>query len=410
VVPFALLVWRNDYAGWALNAMGIVAFGGLLWSAVSAQGIERSRMYVILVLCFFSMLFWAFFEQGGTSISNFTDRNVDRVNGGTAVVAGQTYSDVAITQEFLGVDVAGRTWKLEDIDVARQAFAATGDAAGHVLIEFKASKADVDAGVTVDGTPVAVDAGYTYTMTWKEFLASPTKPTARRSPPEKFAALPESEQKSAGRASFTADEGDATQGLVVGGDEIKASVFQAANPTFILLFGPVFSWLWGVLGRRDPSPGVKFALGLAQCAAGFGCLWLGAKSADANGMVAISWLLLGYLLHTTGELCLSPVGLSLVTKIAPARVVSTIMGAWFLATAFSHLLAAGIAKMTGVQDDGSGAVPPPLETVGTYGEVFGMIGIAAGASALVVLVLSPWLTRMMALDATVDGARANAAH
>jgi POT family proton-dependent oligopeptide transporter len=259
-------------------------------------------------------------------------------------------------------------------------------------------------------------------MTWQEFLASPEKPAARRSPPEKsnalpeseqpekFTVLPESERKAAGRVTFTADEGDATQGLVVGGDEIKASVFQAANPTFILLFGPVFSWLWGVLGRRDPSPGVKFALGLAQCAAGFGCLWLGAKSADANGMVAISWLLLGYLLHTTGELCLSPVGLSLVTKIAPPRVVSTIMGAWFLATAFSHLLAAGIAKMTGVQDDGSGVVPPPLETVGTYGEVFGMIGIAAGASALVVLVLSPWLTRMMALDATDDGARTKAAH
>jgi dipeptide/tripeptide permease len=79
------------------------------------------------------------------------------------------------------------------------------------------------------------------------------------------------------------------------------------------------------------------------------------------------------------------------------------MGAWFLATAFSHLLAAGIAKMTGVQQGDSGVVPPPLETVGTYGEVFGMIGIAAGASALIVLVLSPWLTRMMALDATTTG-------
>ena len=408
VVPFAFLVWRNDYAGWALNAMGIVAFGSLLYSAVTAQGLERSRMYVILILCFFSMLFWAFFEQGGTSISNFTDRNVDRVNGGTAVSAGQTYSDVGITQEFLGVEVAGRVWTLEDIDVARQALAAEGEAAGHVVLEFKASAEDVAAGVTVDGVPVVEDTGYAYTMTWREFLASPVKPTARTAPPEKFAALPEAEQSGAGRVTFTADEGDATQGLVVGGDEIKASVFQAANPTFILLFGPVVSWLWGSLGRRDPSPGVKFALGLAQCAAGFGCLWLGATSADANGMVAISWLLLGYMLHTTGELCLSPVGLSLVTKIAPARVVSTIMGAWFLATAFSHLLAAGIAKMTGVKEGGSGTVPPPTETVAVYGEVFGMIGIAAMVSALIVLALSPWLTRMMALDATET--RAGGAH
>jgi hypothetical protein len=315
---------------------------------------------------------------------------------------------VGITQEFLGVEVAGRVWTLEDIDVARQALAAEGEAAGHVVLEFKASAEDVAAGVTVDGVPVVEDTGYAYTMTWREFLASPVKPTARTAPPEKFAALPEAEQSGAGRVTFTADEGDATQGLVVGGDEIKASVFQAANPTFILLFGPVFSWLWGSLGRRDPSPGVKFALGLAQCAAGFGCLWLGATSADANGMVAISWLLLGYMLHTTGELCLSPVGLSLVTKIAPARVVSTIMGAWFLATAFSHLLAAGIAKMTGVKEGGSGTVPPPTETVAVYGEVFGMIGIAAMVSALIVLALSPWLTRMMALDATET--RAGGAH
>jgi POT family proton-dependent oligopeptide transporter len=176
-------------------------------------------------------------------------------------------------------------------------------------------------------------------------------------------------------------------------------VFQAANPTFILLFGPVFSWLWGALGRRDPSAGVKFSLGLAQLGLGFGCFWMGATSADSNGMVAMSWLLLGYLLQTTGELCLSPVGLSLVTKLAPVRVVSTIMGAWFLATAFSHLVAAGIAKMTGVSEGGEGAtMPPPIETVGVYGNVFGGIAIAALASAAVLLVMSPWLKKMMALD------------
>ncbi|MCE2882415.1 MAG: peptide MFS transporter [Planctomycetaceae bacterium] len=387
---------------WLLNILGVVAFSGLLWSAISARGLERSRMIVVLVLCFFSMLFWAFFEQGGTSISNFTDRNIDRVNGGTEVVAGQTYSDVSVTQEFLGVEVAGRTWTLTDIDVAQKAEKATDEFAGYVVIDFKASEKDVKSGVTVDGAAVVADQPYAYIMTWREFLASPTAPLARTSPPEepaKPAALPEAEAKSAGRVTFVADEGDAKQGLAVGGGEIKASVFQAANPTFILLFGPVFSWLWGALGRRDPSPGVKFALGLAQCAAGFACLWWGAKACDSNGMVAISWLLLGLLLHTTGELCLSPVGLSLVTKLAPARIVSTVMGAWFLATSFSHLLASGIATMTGLKEDESGAIPPPLETVGTYGEVFGMIGIAALASALLVLMLSPWMTRMMDLNA-----------
>ena len=68
-------------------------------------------------------------------------------------------------------------------------------------------------------------------------------------------------------------------------------------------------------------------------------------------MVAVTWLFLGYLLHTTGELCLSPVGLSIVTKLSPARLVSTVMGAWFLATAFSQFLAAIIAQFTGVTGD-----------------------------------------------------------
>ncbi len=330
VAPLALLVKRNELAGWALNIMGVLAFGSILLSAFSAQALERGRLFVILILCFFSMLFWAFFEQAGSSVNNFTDRNVDRVVGDTQVVSGQTYSDVAVTQEFLGVNVAGKTWTLTDIEEAQKA--------------------------AVEGKPE-------------------------------------------GKVTFTADDEDVQKGLAIGGSEIKASVYQAANPTFILLFGPIFSWIWGALGRRDPSAGVKFSLGLAQLGLGFGCFWMGAKSADSNGMVAMTWLLWGYLLQTTGELCLSPVGLSLVTKLSPARVVSTIMGAWFLATAFSHLVAAAIAKMTGVSEGGSGsAIPPPSETVGVYGNVFGGIAIAAIVSAALLFALSPWLKKMMALD------------
>ena len=330
VAPLALLVKENAYASWVLNVMGVLAFGSILLSAFSAQALERGRLFVILILCFFSMLFWAFFEQAGSSVNNFTDRNIDRVVGDTPVVEGQTYSDVPVTQEFLGVDVNGKVWTLNDIEAAQKA--------------------------------------------------------ANEGKPE-------------GRVTFTADAEDVEKGLAISGNEIKASVYQAANPTFILLFGPIFSWIWGALGRRDPSAGVKFGLGLAQLGLGFGCFWMGAKSADSNGMVAMSWLLWGYLLQTTGELCLSPVGLSLVTKLSPARVVSTIMGAWFLATAFSHLLAAGIAKMTGVSEGGDGAtIPPPSETVGVYGEVFGLIAIAALASGAVVFAISPWLRKMMALD------------
>jgi POT family proton-dependent oligopeptide transporter len=185
----------------------------------------------------------------------------------------------------------------------------------------------------------------------------------------------------------------------VGGAEIPASVFQAANPIFILIFGLVFTGLWSFLATRkmDPSTPVKFSLGLFQLGLGFLALWYGASSADPRGMVAIAWLLLGYLLHTTGELCLSPVGLSMVVKLSPARMVSTVMGAWFLATAFSNYLAGMIASLTGV-GHGSGeeqVIPPPIETVHIYGSVFGQIALTAIASALICFMLSPLLKRWM---------------
>ena len=115
-------------------------------------------------------------------------------------------------------------------------------------------------------------------------------------------------------------------GMGIGGSEIPASVFQAANPVFILLFGLAFSALWLQLGSLgiEPSTPVKFSLGLVQLGLGYGALWYGCTLADARGMVGVSWLLLGYALHTTGELCISPVGLSMVTKLSPGRLVSTV--------------------------------------------------------------------------------------
>jgi POT family proton-dependent oligopeptide transporter len=185
----------------------------------------------------------------------------------------------------------------------------------------------------------------------------------------------------------------------VGGAEIPATLFQAANPVFILLFGLPFTALWTTLAHRrlEPSTPVKFSLGLLQLGLGFGALYYGTLVADERGMVSVAWLLLGYLLHTTGELCISPVGLSMVTKLSPARIVSTVMGAWFLATAFSGYLAGWIAQFTGVQGEGDGpqVIPPPDETLNLYGEVFGQIAAVAVLSALVCFLLSPLLKRWM---------------
>jgi POT family proton-dependent oligopeptide transporter len=108
-------------------------------------------------------------------------------------------------------------------------------------------------------------------------------------------------------------------------------------------------------------------------------------------MVAVSWLLVGYVLQTTGELCLSPVGLSMISKLSPKVLVSTVMGGWFLATAFSQYVAGIISQFTRVSD----VIPPPIDTVNVYGEVFKQIAIAAIASGLVCLVLAPLLHKWM---------------
>ena len=185
-------------------------------------------------------------------------------------------------------------------------------------------------------------------------------------------------------------------------DEIPASEFQAVNPIYILLLGLAFSALWTFLGTHglEPSTPLKFALGLVQLGLGFVALWYGARTADSRGMVAVWWLLLAYFLHTTAELCLSPVGLSMITKLSPAQLVSTVMGGWFLATAVSQFLAGIIAQFTRVGDSETAAavIPPPCETVHVYGKVYGIIAVAAGVASVVCFCLVPLLKKWMHED------------
>jgi POT family proton-dependent oligopeptide transporter len=121
-----------------------------------------------------------------------------------------------------------------------------------------------------------------------------------------------------------------------------ASWYQSANPVFIILFAPVFAWVWTSLGARnlDPSSPAKFGLGLVLLGVGFLVMMFAAQLIVATGdKVAPTWLLMAYLIHTFGELCLSPVGLSNITKLAPPRFVGQMMGTWFLGSAVGNLFA-----------------------------------------------------------------------
>jgi POT family proton-dependent oligopeptide transporter len=262
-----LVAWRlveqTRLAGVLLSVFGgAVLFGLVLLIVRLPERLARERMYAALFLTLVSVVFWAFFEQAGTSMSLFTDRNVDR--------------------SLFGVSIA-------------------------------------------------------------------------------------------------------------------ASVFQAVNPAFILLLAPPLTMLWFALkGRgREPSSTLKFALGIAQLGLGFAALYVGALSSQQTGIVPLPWLLLGYLLHTSGELCLSPVGLSLMTKLSPPQTTGLMMGVWFLSTAFAQYAASMIAALTGVSGEGEAqhALPTAHDTVMIYGNVFGNIALIALAVGLVVALSAPFVGR-----------------
>ena len=180
---------------------------------------------------------------------------------------------------------------------------------------------------------------------------------------------------------------------------VPASLFQSVNPGYIILLAPLFAGLWVRLARAglEPSTPTKFAFGVIQLGLGFAMLYLGARSADQNGMVALGWLFLGYLLHTTGELCLSPVGLSMVTKLSPARIVGWMMGCWFLSSAFAQYIGGLIAMLAGARSTATPAdqAPSPAETVMLYGSVFGKLALVALGVGLALLAFVPALKRRM---------------
>ena len=129
------------------------------------------------------------------------------------------------------------------------------------------------------------------------------------------------------------------------GFSYPASWFQSLNSLFIIAFAPVFAWLWVKLGRREPSIPAKFIWGLLLVGAGFVVMAMAAGRAAMGVQVSGMWLTVTYLLHTFGELCLSPVGLSAITKLAPARIASMMMGVWFLSISVGEFIGGQFASV-----------------------------------------------------------------
>ena len=171
---------------------------------------------------------------------------------------------------------------------------------------------------------------------------------------------------------------------------LTASQFQGVNPLFIILFVPVFNVMWKALRsvNLEPSVPVKFAFGVILLGLGFFVFPWGATYAQ-EGMVPMMFLVLAYLLHTLGELCLSPVGLSMVTKLSPTRIVAFVMGFWFLSSSLAHLLGKFIAQETASDD------LTPVEALAQYSGVFTSVGWYAVIAGVILLVASPVVKKCM---------------
>lgn len=178
--------------------------------------------------------------------------------------------------------------------------------------------------------------------------------------------------------------------------EPTAGQFGSLNALFIFTLAPVFAAIWIKLGKsnRDPSTPVKFSLGLIQVGLGFGALILGAMFPGESGKVAWLWLALAYLIHTTAELSLSPVGLSAVTKLSIKSVVSMVMGVWFLATALSEVVAALLAKIAALNTEELNTLTV-TEQLDKYNELWMTLIYLGVGLGVFMLLISPFLKKGM---------------
>lgn len=252
---------HGEIVGWLLGATALMVVGVFLTVAIREDKVQREQIFVLLVLVLFNPIFWAFFEQAGSSLTLYADRNLDRS---------------------------------------------------------------------------------------------------------------------------------------IFGWEMPSSWPQNFNALFIITLAPVFAWLWVWLAKKgkEPSIPMKFSLGMWQLGIGFLILVIGGKYFATDGITPLGFMVLLYLLLTWGELCLSPVGLSMITKLAPQRLTGMAMGAWFLSISGAQYLAGQIAALTGAAGgEAGGEGVPPTESLEIYTGVYQNSALFIFGAALLLLILVPLLKK-----------------
>jgi POT family proton-dependent oligopeptide transporter len=178
---------------------------------------------------------------------------------------------------------------------------------------------------------------------------------------------------------------------------MSAGQTQVFNPLAIVVLAPIFSALWGALAKRGLEPSIPFKFGLALIGAGLGFLVLvfaGKFDVGADYRVSVWWLALLYVVHSAAELCISPVGLSMITKLAMARIVGMMMGVWFLSISMAQYVAGAVAQVASIDTVG-GQVTNPKLSLDTYLSLYEKIGLVAIAAGIVLMLLTRVLKRLM---------------
>ena len=415
---FGSVPFFNDLAS-KIDIIGYVVLalvsGFIIHGFMKSKTDEYSRMIVLIILIMSTIVFWALFEQSASSMTLFADRVIDRNIISTHLVASDAWKFYLICVAFFVVSGFSFLSARKYCGQQSSGFKPIMLPSSIVLAAF--AVLGFSAYLYLNGSVWI--ANFSYLGIFILLLLSVTVAIALA-----FIFIGFFYQKSnqihqndaVGSASSLSIV--ATTLLILGAAVLyfaiskvqplsngetyhlnwtaTAGQFGSLNAMFIILLAPVFATLWVKLEKsnKNPSTPVKFSLGLIQVGLGFGALLVGALMPAETGKVAWIWLMLAYLLHTTGELCLSPVGLSAVTKLSIKSVVGLVMGVWFLATSLSEVVAVLLAKIAALNEEELLTLTI-TEQLGKYNELWGkliMLGVVFG---VILLVISPFLKRGM---------------
>ena len=389
----------------------------IIYGFMNTKHEEYSRMIVLIILITSTIVFWALFEQSAGSMTLFADRVIDRRIIHTQIGASDMWKFYLVGLVFILLSVwgflsANKSRKLHNGSMKTVIYP-VGLVAGLGIILALGGLAYSNgmhwvASLSYFGifilllVSVIIAISLAFILIGFFYGKDKSNKISATDSNASAASLSVLSVTLIMLGGFVIYYGISQYGSLGAGEtkplvfEPTAGQFGSLNALFIFTLAPVFAALWIKLGKanRDPSTPVKFSLGLIQVGLGFGALIIGAMFPGESGKVAWIWLALAYLIHTTAELSLSPVGLSAVTKLSIKSVVSMVMGVWFLATALSEVVATLLGSIAALDTSELNTLSV-VDQLDKYNELwFILLGLGV-AFGVFLLVMSPFLKKGM---------------